>query len=129
MYLVDCERLREKSPGCEGPVSWEVSERTVRKMREVFRSRNLLRALTLNLTPGAAAAHSAMMREWHPEGKNIGIQPNVPGLRYPKYDMSCLSPLGAHLCGSTTPLVSTKCPSVWSSRPNSAYLGYTLFNS
>ena len=85
-YFVDCEPLREKSPGCGGPVSWEVSEQTVRKIREVFRSRDLLSALTINLTPEAAAAHSSMMREWHAEGQNVGIQPNVPGFRYPNYD-------------------------------------------
>jgi hypothetical protein len=84
-YFVDCEPLKEKSPRCGGPASWEVSERTVRSIRAVFQSRKLERALTFNLTPEAAKAHAPMWREWHEQGVNLGIQPNVPGFRYPQY--------------------------------------------
>ena len=85
-YFVDCEPLAAKSPRCGGPGSWEVSERTVRNIRQSFESHGLLPAVTFNLTPEAAKAHADMMREWHGEGVNMGIQPNVPGFRYPKYE-------------------------------------------
>ena len=37
-YFVDCEPLAAKSPRCGGPASWEVSERTVRAIRQSFES-------------------------------------------------------------------------------------------
>jgi len=83
---VDCEPLAAKSPRCGGPESWEESERTVRGIREVYEKRGLQRALNFCLTPEAAKAHAAMWREWHAEGIHLGIQPNVPGFRYPDYD-------------------------------------------
>jgi hypothetical protein len=86
VYFVDCEPLRERSPMCGGPASWEVSEETVRGIRETFEARGLRDALTFNLTPEAARAHGPMMRHWHEEGVPLGIQPNVPGFRYPTYD-------------------------------------------
>jgi hypothetical protein len=84
-YLVDCEPIKEKSPRCGGPASWEVSERTIRNIHKVFAERDLLSALNFNLTPEAAKAHSSLWRAWHNEGMHFGLQPNVPGFRYPKY--------------------------------------------
>jgi hypothetical protein len=85
-FHVDCEPLSEKSPACGGPASWDISEKAIRKIREAFQSRGLLRAVTFMLTPEAAKTHADMMREWHSEGVNLGIQPNVPGFRYPTYE-------------------------------------------
>jgi hypothetical protein len=62
-----------------------VSERTVRSIRDVFEAGGLRRALIFNLTPEAARAHAPMWRAWHDEGIQLGIQPNVPGFRYPTY--------------------------------------------
>jgi hypothetical protein len=86
VYFVDCEPLRERSPACGGPASWEVSERTVQGIRETFEAGGLRDALTFNLTPEAARAHAPLMRRWHEDGVHLGIQPNVPGFRYPAYE-------------------------------------------
>ena len=85
VFKVDCEPLRDRSPACGGPESWEVSERVVRDIRDVFETRGMRRALIFNLTPEAAAAHAPMWRTWHKEGVQLGIQPNIPGFRYPRY--------------------------------------------
>ncbi|MGH2352312.1 MAG: hypothetical protein ACRDJN_11950 [Chloroflexota bacterium] len=85
VFKVDCEPLQDRSPACGGPESWAVSERVVRGIRDVFEARGLRRALIFNLTPEAAAAHAPIWRAWRHEGVQFGIQPNVPGFRFPMY--------------------------------------------
>jgi hypothetical protein len=57
----------------------------MRGVRDVLEARGLRRALAFMVTPEAAAAHAGMLRSWHDEGVFIGIQPNVPGFRFPTY--------------------------------------------
>jgi hypothetical protein len=85
VFKVDCEPLKAQSPACGGPDSWEVSERIVHGIREIVEREGLRRALIFNLTPEAAQAHAPLWRAWHDEGIQFGIQPNVPGFRYPTY--------------------------------------------
>jgi hypothetical protein len=70
---------------CGGPQTWEESERAIHAIREAFEQRELLGALSFMPTPEAARAHAPMWRAWHAEGVYLGIQPNVPGFRYPTY--------------------------------------------
>ncbi len=85
IYSIDCEPLAEKSPACGGPASWDVSARTIERFGEVFRRRGLLSALCFHTTPEAGKAHTDLLLALHREGCGLGIQPNVPGFRYPKY--------------------------------------------
>jgi hypothetical protein len=85
-YKVNCEPLRARSPMCGGPETWDESELTIRAIRDVFETRGLRRALTFLPTPEAAQAHAPLWREWHAEGVGLGVQPNVPGFRFPTYE-------------------------------------------
>lgn len=94
LYLqcsVDCEPLAEKSPACGGPVSWEVSAKAIRTFLELFESNGLLGALSFQPTPEAARAHADLFRDLKSRGFEIGMQPNVPGFRFPTYehDLGC----------------------------------------
>lgn len=82
---VDCEPLSDRSPACGGPSSWEVSEKAIRRFVEIFTERGMLEGLAFNPTPEAGRAHSELFRELRRQGLEIGIQPNVPGFRFPKY--------------------------------------------
>ena len=86
IFKVDCEPLRALSPMCGGPETWDESEAAVSAIREVFEVHGLRHALTFFPTPEAARAHAPMWREWMAEGVGLGIQPNVPGFRFPTYD-------------------------------------------
>jgi hypothetical protein len=88
---VDCEPLRDKSPKCGGPSSWEVSEKTIIKFLEIFEEKNLLAGLVFSPTPEAANAHYNLFKDLKKRGIEIGIQPNVPGFRFPtyKFDLGC----------------------------------------
>lgn len=82
---IDCEPLAERSPQCGGPRSWEVSERTIHALAELARELNLVQGFEFHATPEAAKAHSTLLNELYEEGFALGIQPNVPGFRYPTY--------------------------------------------
>ena len=90
LYLncgVDCEPLQEKSPMCGGPESWEVSEQTILRFVQLFTENDLLAGLSFHPTPEAAAAHPDLLSDLKGRGIEIGIQPNVPGFRFPTYDL------------------------------------------
>jgi hypothetical protein len=70
---------------CGGPETWAESERAIRSIREVFEARGLRGALTFLPTPEAARAHAPLWRAWAADGVGLGIQPNVPGFRFPAY--------------------------------------------
>jgi peptidoglycan/xylan/chitin deacetylase (PgdA/CDA1 family) len=82
---VDCEPLMDKSPACGGPGSWEISEKAILKYLDIFKAKRILPALAFNLTPEAAKAHADLFKQLKKEGIEIGIQPNVPGFRFPSY--------------------------------------------
>lgn len=82
---VDCEPLAEKSPGCGGPANWKISEKVILKFLEIFKKKGILSALVFNLTPEAAKAHSDLFKEVRKDRIEIGIQPNIPGFRFPTY--------------------------------------------
>lgn len=86
VWAVDCEPLAAKSPACGGPASWEVSARAIARYAEIFRARGMLSGLSYHTTPEAAKAHPDLLLALHREGCGLGIQPNVPGFRYPKYE-------------------------------------------
>jgi len=81
---IDAEPLEETSP-CGGFLTWEESERVIKKWLELFRRRNLVKGAGFYLTPEAAKAHTELFKDLKEEGFEIGIQPNVPAFRYPKY--------------------------------------------
>ena len=85
MILVDLEPLKAKSPACGGPSSWEVSEKTILRFAEFARRRGLIKGISFNTTPEAAKAHSELLQSLASEGFELGIQPNIPGFRYPSY--------------------------------------------
>ena len=91
---IDCEPLAAKSPACGGPESWEVSERTIKRLAHICRERELVEGCEFHLTPEAAKAHPDLFRALRDEGFGVGIQPNVPVFRYPTYDkdLGCYSP-------------------------------------
>ena len=85
---VDCEPLADRSPACGGPASWDVSERAILTFVEIFEEFGLLRGLGFHSTPEAAKAHSDLLKDLHESrGIEIGLQPNVPGFRFPKYKL------------------------------------------
>jgi hypothetical protein len=83
LYMADFEPLRERSPYCGGPETWAESEALFHVYMDVSRRKGV--KLQLNLTPEAAFAHADLMKSAHREGVALGIQPNVPGFRYPTY--------------------------------------------
>ena len=85
MYAVDCEPLAAKSPACGGPESWEVSEQAITQYAEIFRARDLMGVLNFHTTPEAAKVHRGLLLALHREGCDLGLQLNVPGFRFPKY--------------------------------------------
>lgn len=82
----DCEPLAAKSPQCGGPQTWQESEEKVLEIAAVYREKGLLGALSFHLTPEAAKAQPDLYKSLHDEGVYLGIQPNIPGFRYPTYD-------------------------------------------
>ena len=86
LYRIGSAPLRAKSPACGGPTSWDVSERMVLGFADIFRSRGMIRGLGFHTTPEAAVAHRDLFLELRREGCYIGLQPNVPGFRYPTYE-------------------------------------------
>ena len=89
LYLMgtyDCEPLAARSPQCGGPQSWQESEEKVLEITDLYRSRGLLDALSFHLTPEAAKGQPDLYKDLRDQGVYIGIQPNVPGFRYPTYD-------------------------------------------
>ncbi len=82
----DCEPLEAKSPGCGGPATWQESEKQVLTIAQIYRERNLVDACSFNLTPEAARAQPDLYKSLHDEGFYIGLQPNIPGFRFPTYD-------------------------------------------
>jgi len=89
LYLMgtyDCEPLAARSPQCGGPQSWQESEEKVLEITELYRARGLLDALSFHLTPEAAKAQPELYQGLRDKGVYLGIQPNVPGFRYPTYD-------------------------------------------
>jgi len=93
VYAVDCEPLAAKSPMCGGPESWEVSERAILRYAEIFRGRGIMRGLNFHTTPEAGKAHRELLLDLHREGCGLGLQLNVPGFRFPQYelDLGCYS--------------------------------------
>ncbi len=89
LYLMgtyDCEPLAAKSPQCGGPQTWQESEEKVLEITEIYRREGLLEALSFHLTPEAARAQAELYKGLHEQGVYMGIQPNIPGFRYPTYD-------------------------------------------
>lgn len=86
MFCIDCEPLKEKSPACGGPSTWDVSEKAVARYAEIFRARGMIRALSYHTTPEAGRAHRDLFLSLREEGCDIAMQLNVPGFRYPKYE-------------------------------------------
>lgn len=82
----DCEPLQGKSPACGGPQTWHESEKQVLALAEVFRTRDLIAACGFHLTPEAAKAQPQLYTSLADEGFFLGIQPNIPGFRYPSHD-------------------------------------------
>ncbi len=82
----DCEPLAARSPQCGGPDTWEESEKKVLEIAQVFRERKLEAGCSFNLTPEAAKAQPDLYKGLREEGFYIGLQPNIPGFRYPTYD-------------------------------------------
>jgi len=82
----DCEPLAAKSPSCGGPESWEESEKKVLEIAQIYRERGLEAGCSFNLTPEAAKAQPDLYKGLRDEGFYIGLQPNIPGFRYPTYD-------------------------------------------
>lgn len=83
---VDCEPLAAKSPQCGGPASWEVSETTICAIADVARELGMVSGFEFHSTPEAAKEHSSLLNDLCKEGFAMGVQPNVPGFRYPTYD-------------------------------------------
>lgn len=83
---VDCEPVADRSPACGGPASWGVSERSICRIAEIARQRSLIAGTTFMSTPEAAKAHAELLRALAAEGFEMGIQPNIPGFRYPTYE-------------------------------------------
>ncbi len=89
LYLMgtyDCEPLKAKSPQCGGPETWQESEEKVLEITQIYREHGLLEALSFHLTPSAAKAQPELYKGLHHEGIYMGIQPNIPGFRFPQYD-------------------------------------------
>ena len=83
LLYADFEPLAARSPRCGGPQTWEESEELFHTFTDVSRQRGV--KLTLCLTPEAAAAQAPLFRAAHADGVELGLQPNVPGFRYPAY--------------------------------------------
>ncbi len=85
---IDCEPLADKSPGCGGPASWEISEEVILRWVEIFKDNDLLGGLSFNATPEAAKAHADLFIDLKKQqGIPIEIQPNIPGFRFPTYKL------------------------------------------
>lgn len=82
----DCEPLRERSPQCGGPATWDESERAILGIAKLYTDRGLEHGCTFALTPEAAAAHPDLFRSLRDYGFNIEMQPNIPAFRYPTYE-------------------------------------------
>ncbi len=89
LILVDCEPLAAKSPACGGPSSWKISEKTILRFADFARRHGIVDGVGFHATPEAAKAHSELLTSLASEGFELGIQPNIPGFRYPtyKYDL------------------------------------------
>jgi len=87
VYMVDCEPLAAKSPACGGPASWSVSEKAIRQYAEIFGRNDMLCGLSFHTTPEAGKAHRDQLLDLHGKGCDLGLQLNVPGFDYPKYEL------------------------------------------
>ncbi|MEA3399723.1 MAG: hypothetical protein U9R79_00625 [Armatimonadota bacterium] len=85
---VDCEPLADRSPACGGPSSWAVSQKAILTFVEIFEEYRLLAGLGFHATPEAAKAHPDLLTDLRQSrGIEIGMQPNVPGFRFPAYTL------------------------------------------
>jgi hypothetical protein len=82
----DCEPLSECSPQCGGPLTWDESERKVLEIADIYRKAGMVAGCQFHLTPEAAKAQPDLYRSLRDEGFYIGVQPNVPGFRFPTYN-------------------------------------------
>lgn len=85
-YMVDCEPLAAKSPACGGPASWDISEKAIKSYAEIFARRDMMSGLSYHTTPEAGAVHRDLLLELHRQGCSLGLQLNVPGFQYPRYE-------------------------------------------
>lgn len=73
-YTMDCERIAAESSLKNGTPSWEISEKAIRGMADVFRARDMVRAGSFYPTPATAARHRELFLELCAEGFDVGCQ-------------------------------------------------------
>ena len=87
-FTMDCERIAAESSLKNGTPSWEISEKAVRGMADVFRSRGMVRAGSFYPTPATAAKHRELFLKLASEGFDVGCQFHCDTFRdgeYTKY--------------------------------------------
>lgn len=84
-WTMDCERIAAESSLKNGTPSWEISEKAVRGMAGVLRSKDMVRAGAFYPTPATAARHRELFLELVSEGFDLGCQFHCDSFRNGEY--------------------------------------------